>query len=67
MKLYHAADCLPLSLCYLLLNSASIKAPKPFLHLLKLRVVQLSVQNEELRKEEIDVTCVMPSPTLTIL
>lgn len=61
MKLYHAARCLPLSLCYILLNPASIKAPEPLLHPLKLRAVQVSVQNEELRKAEIDVACVRPN------
>lgn len=59
MKLYYSAGCLHLSLYYLFLDPAIIKALESFLHSLQLRVVEVSVQNEELRKAEIVVACVM--------
>lgn len=61
MKFYHGAVYFPLSLCYLLLNPANIKAPEPFLH--SLRVLQVPVQTKEL-KAETDVACITPNSIL---
>lgn len=61
MELYPVGGCVLLSMYGIHLNSARTKAPKPFLQSIERKDVQLPVQNEELRKAEIDAACVTPN------